>query len=171
MRSILLAFLLLSNSHANLSDINSFEADFEQVVKDDKDKVIGYKGTVIATKPQNALWNYTIPVDKMVYINSVNVTIIEPEIEQVMIKKIESDFNLFEMISHAKKSGPNSYVAQYHDSKFTIIVEKEKLKSIHYKDEFENSVDIYFYNQKQNQPIDAKRFTPAIPVNYDILKD
>jgi len=156
---------------ASLGDIVSFQADFTQSVTDDKKKVLTYNGSVLASKPQNALWRYSKPVNKDVYINSRRVTIIEPEIEQVIIKRIESNFDFFNMIKNAKKVEKNIYMAIYKDSEFTITTKDELIKSISYIDEFENSVEVVFDNQKQNDKINKELFIPNIPLEFDIVRD
>ena len=156
---------------ASLGDIVSFQADFTQSVTDDKKKVLTYSGSVLASKPQNALWRYSKPVNKDVYINSRRVTIIEPEIEQVIIKRIESNFDFFNMIKNAKKIEKNIYMAIYKNSKFRITTKDELIKSISYIDEFENSVEVLFDNQKQNDKINKELFIPNIPLEFDIVRD
>ncbi len=156
---------------ASLGDIVSFQADFTQSVTDDKKKVLTYSGSVLAAKPQNALWRYSKPVNKDVYINSRRVTIIEPEIEQVIIKRIESNFDFFNMIKNAKKIEKNIYLAIYKNSEFRITTKDELIKSISYIDEFENSVEVIFDNQKQNDKINKELFIPNIPLEFDIVRD
>lgn len=156
---------------ASLNNITSFEADFTQSVTDDKKKVLKYNGNVIASKPQNAVWKYTNPVNKEVYINARNVTIIEPDIEQVITKRIESNFDFFNMMKSAKEIKKDTYLAMYNNSKFTIKTEAGLIKSISYLDEFENSVEVLFENQKQNRDIKQKLFIPIIPIDFDVIRD
>ncbi len=167
-------FLLMSINialFASLEEITSFEADFTQSITDEKNKTINYNGHIVASKPQNARWSYFKPVKKEVYINNFDVTIVEPEIEQVIIRKIESNFDFFKMISKAKKIEENKYLAHYKDSKFTIIKKGALIESISYLDEFENRVKIIFKNQKQNQKINEAVFRPFFPLEFDIIRD
>jgi len=156
---------------ASLEDIVSFEADFTQSITDEKNKTINYNGHIVASKPQNARWSYIKPVKKEVYINDFEVTIVEPEIEQVIIRRIESNFDFFKMIHNAKKIEANRYVANYRDVKFTIIMKNKFIESISYLDEFENNVKIVFKNQKQNQKINETVFRPFFPLEFDIIRD
>lgn len=171
MRHIFLAILINIQLFASLDDITSFEADFTQSITDEKNKTLDYIGHIIASKPQNARWSYIKPVKKDVYINSYDVTIVEPELEQVIIKRIESNFDFFKMISNAKKIGDNKYLTHYRDSKFTIVQSGSFIESISYVDEFENRVKIKFKNQKQNQKINTKVFIPSYPLEFDIVRD
>ncbi len=171
MKKLLLIALLSSEIFAFFDTINTFEADFIQTVTDDKNKVLTYNGNIFASKPQNALWRYTTPISKDVYINQSTVTIIEPEIEQAIIKKIDSNFDFFKIIKDAKKVDENIFIAKLGNSSFIIRTENEQIKSISYIDEFENSVLISFDKQKQNSKISKEVFIPKIPVEFDIVRD
>ncbi len=171
MKKLFLIALLSSEIFAFFDTINTFEADFIQTVTDDKNKVLTYNGSIFASKPQNALWRYTAPVNKDVYINQSSVTIVEPEIEQAIIKIIDSNFDFFKIIKDAKEVEKNIFVAKLGNSSFVIRTENEQIKSISYIDEFENSVLISFDKQKQNSKINKEVFIPRIPVDFDIIRD
>ncbi len=132
---------------------------------------MSYKGHIIASKPQNALWSYRYPISKDVYIDRYTVTIVEPEIEQVIIRRIEYNFDFFNMIKNARQVDTNRYEATYKETKFNIILEEKIIKSISYLDEFENRVDIVFKDQKQNESIDKNLFLPEYPLEFDIIRD
>ncbi len=166
--TLLLSFTL---SFASFDTLSSFDADFTQSVTDDKNKSLVYKGHIVATKPQNATWNYTSPIKKDVYINRFKVTIVEPEIEQVIIRRIDSSFDFFNMVRNAKKVQENLYLAKYKESTFTITTKNSLIESISYLDEFENKVKIVFENQKQNEKIDEGLFIPRYPLEFDIIRD
>jgi outer membrane lipoprotein carrier protein len=168
-RKIILSLLSVS-LWADIADIFSFEADFEQKITDEQNKTIAYEGHVLATKPQFALWKYTKPIQKEVYVTSYKVVMIEPDLEQVIIKRIDSKFDIFSLIKQAKKIKDNTYLAHYKETTFTIKLDQNTIDSISYRDEFDNKVIIDFSHQKQNQKIDMKRFIPAIPDGYDIIR-
>ncbi len=171
MKQLFTFILSFTLGFASFDNTNAFEADFTQSVTDDKNKSLIYKGHIIASKPQNALWNYTSPIKKDVYISKYSVTIIEPEIEQVIIRKIESNFDFFNMIRNAKEIEKNRYEANYKESKFIITTKDELIESISYIDEFENSVKIIFKNQKQNEEIDLELFIPNYSLDFDVIRD
>ncbi|NPA59191.1 MAG: outer membrane lipoprotein chaperone LolA [Epsilonproteobacteria bacterium] len=171
MKFFILIFTIYTLSFASFYNINSFEADFTQSVTDDKNVSLVYNGHLIASKPQNALWKYIKPIEKDVYINSFEVTIIEPEIEQVIIRKIESDFDFFNMLQNATQISTNKYEANYRDSHFIIKTKNKTIESISYLDEFDNIVKIIFKNQKQNRSINNNIFLPKYPLNFDVIRD
>ena len=119
MKSILFVLFISTFSFASINNINSFEADFKQIITDEKDKKLTYSGHILASKPQNALWNYTKPVKKKIYIQGHIVTIVEPEIEQVIRRELSSDFNFFKIIKRAKQIDKNKYLAVDKNIKFT----------------------------------------------------
>ena len=122
-------------------------------------------------KPQDATWNYIKPVKKDVYINNFHVTVVEPEIEQVIIRRIESNFDFFMMVKNAVKTAEDTYLATYKDSEFIIKTQNGLINSIEYKDEFENDVRISFSNQKQNIEIDKEVFFAKYPLDFDVIGD
>ncbi len=171
MKYIFLLQLLATLSFANIENINSFEADFKQDVINEKGDLLSYSGHIHAKKPQLVLWNYVTPVKKEIYVSKYEVVIIEPEIEQAIVKVVNSDFDFFSMIKNAKKIGENSYSASFKDSIFKIKLFESKIESISYIDEFENSVKISFTNQEQDKEIDKGLFTPVIPQDFDVIRD
>jgi outer membrane lipoprotein carrier protein len=171
MKYLILLTFFVTLSFASLGEIDSFEADFTQSITDDKGKKLTYTGHIIASKPQSALWNYIKPVKKDIYISEYSVTIIEPEIEQVIIRKISSNFDIFKLIKNAKEIEKNRYLTTYKNTKFSITTKNNLIKSISYIDEFDNNVEIIFKNQKQNKEINKEIFYPNIPVEYDIVRD
>ena len=171
MKLLLATLLSASLSYASIDTIKSFTADFTQSVTDDKNATLEYSGNLAAQKPQNAVWNYTLPIQKNVYIDRFKVTIVEPEIEQVIVRKIETKFDFFKMIKNAKKINDNSYEAHYKEATFIIQIENNLIKTISYKDNFENSVKIIFTNQKQNIEIDNQVFVAKYPLEFDVIRD
>ena len=171
MKYLIITLLFFTQVYASLDSINSFEADFTQSVTDEKNKVLVYSGHVIASKPQKAVWNYTKPIEKNVYINAYSVVIVEPEIEQVIVKRIKSNFDFFNMIKNAKRIKENTYEASYKNTIFTIISKNSLIQSVLYKDEFDNNIKIIFKKQIQNKDIDDKKFIPDIPMEYDVIRD
>ncbi len=171
MKYVILLFALLSQLSASIFDMTTFKADFVQTITDEKNKVLTYKGNVTASKTQNALWVYNYPVEKRVYLNRNKVTIVEPEIEQVIIRYIDSSLNFFKMIQNAKMIEKDKYITSFKDVKFTITSENEKIKSISYLDEFENKVKIIFDNQQQDPELQLGVFSPQYDLNYDVIRD
>jgi outer membrane lipoprotein carrier protein len=96
---------------------------------------------------------------------------VEPDLEQAIIKRIDSNFDFFSLLSTAKKINDNKYIARYNNTTFFIIIDNSKIKSILYKDEFDNNVKIDFTNQIENKKMNKKAFEPIIPEDYDIIRN
>jgi outer membrane lipoprotein carrier protein len=171
MKQKLLLLLFATASFANITNIQSFEADFVQKIVDDKNKTIFYYGHIKAQRPQFALWEYKKPIIKSVYILQNEAVIVEPELEQAIVKKIGSNFDFFQLMKNAKKIAKNSYRAKFNNTNFIIKLDANKITSISYKDEFENNVTIDFSHQVENKKIDKKAFEPHIPDDYDIIRN
>jgi len=171
MKYLFLISLIITQIFASFDSITSFKANFIQSVTDEKNKVLTYSGHLLTSKPQNALWSYTEPVKKDIYVNSHQVTIVEPEIEQVIVRKIELSLDFFSMIKNAKHIDENTYEATYKETKFTINTKENIIESINYVDEFDNKVKILFSNQKQNEKIDLEEFRPKFPLDFDVIRD
>ena len=171
MKHNFLLILLSCSAFANINNISSFEADFKQSIVDDQNKTIIYNGHIQAQKPQYALWKYTNPIQKSVYILLNKVVMVEPDLEQAIIKNIDSNFDFFSLLKSAKKINDNKYMTRFNNTTFFIIMDKLKIKSILYKDAFDNKVKIDFTNQVEDKKIGVKLFTPIIPDDYDIIRN
>ncbi len=171
MKYLFLYFSLTSYIFASFDNLTTFQANFIQTITDEKNKILIYSGSVLASKPQNVLWHYKEPVDKLVYINAYSVSIVEPEIEQVIIKNLDTNFDFFNMIKNAKKIALDIYFVKFKNVEFYIKTKDNLLYSISYIDEFENAVKIIFSNQLYNQEISEKRYIPSFDLDFDVIRD
>ena len=171
MRSILLLFLLFNQLFAFFEDIQTFSASFRQSITDDHNKTIVYSGKILTKRPDMALWIYIAPVEKKIYMQKHTVIVVEPELEQAIVKELGNDLDLFAIFSKAKSLGNGSYLADYMDVSFKIEMEDDTIKSISYKDDFENSVEVIFENQKTNIELKESLFKADIPNDYDVIGD
>ena len=160
------SFVFASNDIRNLE---SFKADFVQVITSSSKNVIEYKGEVFIKKNGKILWKYETPVVKNVYIDN-NVAIVdEPELEQAIFTQLDSEINIIKLLNSSKKKD-NNYIANIDDIDYTIKVSNEKINGITYEDKLENSVDIKFFNVVQNSEISDEIFKFQIPDYYDIIR-
>lgn len=153
-----------------LENLQTFQADFVQTIDDKETKVVKYDGRIVADKKlKKAKWSYLNPIKKYVYVQDKLVTIVEPELEQVTIRKISNDFDLFALLNGAKKIGKNLYEAKYKKLTFKIFSDGQAISKLQYKDNFENIVTVTFKNQKYNEKIDPATFKPEAPATYDLI--
>jgi len=170
--SYLLIFTLLTLSlQATMKDLKSYQASFKQTIIDQDNVKIVYTGTFKALKPRHAVWHYQTPVEKSVYINNQQVVIVEPELEQAIYKYSKNNFTLFNILDDAKRVDKSTYEKRINDRLYKLKVDKNKILSLEYLDNFENKVFITFSKQKPNITLLSKVFHPIISEDYDIIKE
>lgn len=169
-RFLPVVLVLAASLCAAPKDLSSYHAKFEQSITDEHGKIIRYSGELWASKPQNALWVYQKPIAKSVYITGRQVTVIEPQIEQVTLRSLDGDIDFLQIIQGARKIDENRYVATVKGQRYDITFKNDVLFSIAYTDGFDNKVLIRFIDPVQNRPIDPSRFKTLIPSDYDVIK-
>lgn len=169
MKKTIALSLLCANLFGFADNLNTFSAHFVQTVVDDKNTTIEYSGDIKAKRPNMAMWNYVKPIKKEIYINNEDLVIIEPEIEQVILKKVGNTIAFFEMLKNARKVDNEHYVAKYENLNLHINVKGDKIISITYLDELENRVTIIFSDQVENKEIDDSAFKADIPLDFDLI--
>ena len=171
MRFLPLSLLFTLTLFASPQDINSFSSPFEQRIVDEHGKVITYRGELWAAKPQNALWSYQKPIQKSVYINAKRLVILEPQLEQATIRSLGDEIDFLEIIKKAKKIDSDHHKATVNGQTYTIIFKNDLLSAIQYNDTYDNHVTIQFLKPTHNTAIPSSRFVPAIPAEYDVIKN
>jgi len=151
--------------------LRTFSADFTQQITDDTNKTITYRGHVDAARPDKALWVYSEPVEKSVFITGRKVTIIEPELEQAIVKTFQSEIDLFKILAKAEKLDDETYLATHGSQQFLVKIRDNVPMAISYRDAFENTIRIRFAAQRINHDLPASLFVPDIPADYDLLKE
>ena len=152
-------------------NIQSFEADFSQKITDEENKVLTYTGSMRSKRPDMVLWSYREPINKKIYVTQWRAVIVEPELEQAMIKRLEGEIDFFGIIASAEAVDETHYKASYKGITFVLTQENGIILSLAYTDQLENKVIITFTNQKQNRPIEDNVFTPKVPVDYDVIRE
>lgn len=171
MRLFVLALLSALTLFAIGENTDTMEASFVQTITDDKNSTITYKGDMLAKRPNMTMWHYRKPIEKSVYITAQSVTIVEPELEQAIVKKIGNSIDILAILASAHKESKNHYTAYYNNKEYHITLQSNTIKAISYTDTFDNIVKITFSKQQINQKIDDSRFTINIPADFDIIKD
>jgi len=143
---------------------------FTQTITNSSNSKIIYNGNLYIDNNSNILWRYTKPIRKDVYINDLNVMIVEPELEQVITSKISEELNLFNILNSSKKIDNQTYQNKVNNIKYTIIVKNKILTTIKYTDEIDNKVNISFTNTSNDIQLDESLFTFDIPKYYDIIR-
>jgi len=168
LRIFIIFCLILSNIYA-LGAIKTFNADFIQSVKNPSGNKVEYTGNIVIDTDSKIAWFYKTPVEKNIYILNKAVTIIEPQIEQVIFTKHNVQIDLFSIIEKASAKKEN-FTHKIDSQTYNIKVAKSgDITGIEYFDEFENNVTITFNKTSYNQKIKPEIFEFTIPSSYDIL--
>ncbi|MBD3840453.1 MAG: outer-membrane lipoprotein carrier protein LolA [Campylobacterales bacterium] len=169
MKYIFVTLVLFGLLQANLKNVQTFEANFTQTVTNPSGSKIQYEGKVFFKNPALILWHYDDP-KKDVLIQSSSVTIIEPDLEQVIVTKLQKQINLITLLNEAKQIGKTQYISTIYDTQYLLTIKNEQLESIFYKDQLENQVSIFFSHQKINEEILNSIFDLKIPDEFDIIR-
>lgn len=166
---VLLLGLSTLSLFAYFDTISSYKANFVQTVVDSENVTIVYKGSFTAKRPFHAVWSYTIPTQKSVYINDKEIVVVEPELEQAIERESKDSFTLFNILEDATKVDAATYEKTIGKIKYTLTIKGDTLHALHYQDDLENNVTIMFKDTQANIPLKSSTFHPVIPEDYDII--
>lgn len=171
MRLFFAALLTVTSLFALSETTDTMQADFVQTITDDKNTTITYRGDMLAKRPNMAMWHYSEPFEKTVYIAANSVTIVEPELEQAIVKKLDSSIDILAVLASAQQVAKERYTAYYNTKEYDIAMHGDKIRTIRYTDAFDNKVTIVFDRQLINRAIDDSRFKAVIPEGFDIISE
>lgn len=168
----IIVFFIAINANADIKKLESFEADFTQSIKSINNKLIEYKGKVFIKNTGKILWKYQSPIEKNVYILNDFAIVDEPELEQAIYTKLQSEINIIKLLQTAKKINENNFIAKIDDIDYLIKTSKNtnEIEMIKYKDKLDNNVEIKFVNQVTNKNISDDIFNFTAPEHYDIIR-
>ena len=170
-RVLLLSVAIFTSLFGFADTLESISADFTQTITDDTNKTITYEGHLYAVRPDKARWDYFKPVEKSVYVIGHKVTIVEPELEQAIVKTFRDEIDLFKILAHAEKVAPDTYLATHGSQKFLIKIKDNVPMALSYQDAFENRIRIRFSRQQIDTVLSPALFQPRIPEDYDLLTE
>ena len=170
MRIIMITALSAILLQASLPVPNFISADFTQVVQNkDTKKQLYYSGKLYMKMPEDAKWEYFIPLKKTICLLDHKAWVIEPELEQATLFRLKKSIPLMAILESAKKVDDGTYRAEYGGVDYKIEVASEKrIKSVSYLDEMGNRVILRFQNVK-TEPFDSSKLRCEIPEDFDII--
>jgi len=151
--------------------LQNFNASFKQIITDEYNKTISYSGLITAQTPSNVVYHYTSPMKKSLFLLDKNIIIVEDELEQIIVRRLKSEINLFELLKNARKNDNGTFISKYKGFTFYIKKKNNLPKSIEYSDELDNTIHIEFFNIKTNIKLAQDTFKPNIPPFYDVIKE
>ncbi|EJF06495.1 outer membrane lipoprotein-sorting protein [Thiovulum sp. ES] len=151
----------------DLANLKTLKAEFQQIVESDG-KRIAYSGELYIKQPHFILWKYIKPVEKYLYLNGKKLFLLEPELEQVIIKRVDKSLKMLQILENAEKVDEKRYIAKIDERDYLIILDQVgKIKRIIYKDELDNSVSLSLFEVEENGYIPTTKFLPEIPEDFD----
>jgi outer membrane lipoprotein carrier protein len=150
-------------------DLKTINGNFTQTLTSPDEDIITYEGSIFLNLNGKALWRYSSPTPKEVYVNGKSVVVVEPLLEQAIVAKIDSTFDINSLLKEQIENGKK--VVVYDGISYEVTFNDFKPKTISYVDQMENRVKILFENVELNGDFDASVFTPNIPKEFDIIKN
>ncbi|WP_300362642.1 LolA-like outer membrane lipoprotein chaperone [Hydrogenimonas sp.] len=170
MHKIITALSLATALFASLPVPQQLQADFNQtVLNTENNQTLHYSGHVAMKLPNRAKWSYTVPVAKTICLTKERAWVIEPELEQATLYRLDRTIPILAILEKAEKIGDNLYKAEYNGIDYTIRVDgKKRLESVEYTDELGNRVTLRF-GAIDTSPLEDSRLKCDIPEDYDII--
>ncbi|GAA7817504.1 LolA-like outer membrane lipoprotein chaperone [Helicobacter pylori] len=159
----------LSKEEEVLQHLQSFSANFKQVLKNEKPLV--YYGVLKAKAPNWALWVYEKPLKKEIYMNDKEVVIYEPNLFQATITPLKDKTDFFTILKHLKKQDDGSFKTTINKTTYRLVFKDGKPFSLEFKDEINNLVTITFSQTEINPTIANEIFVfKPKDENIDIVR-
>ena len=167
MKALSILIFTISIFYGQILNFKTYQANFVQTVTNSSGNEIKYKGKIYLDNKSNILWRYIKPIKKDVYINNTKVMIVEPELEQVIISKMDKELNLIDILNKSHKISKNIYENKINNIVYKINIINNILKEIDYTDDIDNKIKITF--NKIDKNFDIKIFDYNIPDEFDII--
>jgi len=175
-----------------LVELNSFNADFVQIVKDSTNKLIDESvGRVMFKKPNYFRWMYKAPSENEIISDGEFLYLYDPDLKQVIVSKLDKQIsmspamllvsdNIHEFFNTKlilNSSNIKKYEATPKDLErafFKQVIFKfnlDRLKEMKVIDNFDNETIIQFFKVIQNQDINEGKFLFNYPDDIDVIKN
>ncbi|MDE5591598.1 MAG: LolA-like outer membrane lipoprotein chaperone, partial [Helicobacter sp.] len=117
--------------------IKTFEARFIQTLTSQNGENIIYEGEVYFKIPNFALWKYTKPIPKEIYLHDNTSIVYEPKLQQAIISKLQENIDIFSLMRQAKKINENIYEAEVAGQVYNIKIKDGIPQEINFLDTLE----------------------------------
>ena len=195
---LILLFLSVSACAENnklekiLGKLNSFNADFVQIVKDSTNQLIDESvGKVMFQKPNYFRWEYKAPSKNEIISDGEFLYLYDPDLKQVIVSKLDRQIGLspamllvsnnihefFNTKLISNSTNTTQYEATPKDLDKTFFkrvifnFNYDQLKEMKVVDNFDNETTIQFFKIIQNQYINEGKFLFNYPDNIDVIKN
>jgi len=124
MKVLIIIFTLVVNLFSTIIDIQTYQANFTQLVTNPSNTTVSYEGKIYIKQPSKMLWQYKTPIIKYVYMDKLKIIIDEPELEQAIFTHLTDEINLIDFLNN-----PDLV-----DDKYKLTFEDDLLIQIQYSD-------------------------------------
>lgn len=146
----------------------TLSASFTQTVTDKT--VHTYQGTLVIQKPFKAVWRYTKPIAREIYIDKGSVTTYEPRLSQATVSSVDKSINVVGILKMASKVKDGLYRASYDKKDIFITTEDGVIDTIKYTDPLGGNVTIKLSNVVLNSPLKQETLSFIPPKGTTFLQ-
>jgi len=175
-----------------LSNLNSFEANFAQEVKDFSNQIIDESsGKVIFLKPNFFRWTYQVPSENEIISDGEFLYLYDPDLKQVIESRLDGQLNMSPAMllvseniheffnTRLLKNSQNimEFMAQPKNDESAFfkqvifIFNNNQLNIMKVLDNFDNLTTIKFHKIIQNKDINEAKFLFNYPDDIDVIKN
>ena len=175
-----------------LSNLNSFEANFVQEVKDFSNQIIDESsGKVIFLKPNFFRWTYQVPSENEIISDGEFLYLYDPDLKQVIESRLDGQLNMSPAMllvseniheffnTRLLNNSQNimEFVAQPKNDESAFfkqvifIFNNNQLNIMKVLDNFDNLTTIKFHKIIQNKDISEAKFLFNYPDDIDVIKN
>ena len=175
-----------------LVKLNSFNADFVQIVKDSSNQIIDESsGRVMFKKPNYFRWEYEAPSKNEIISDGEFLYLYDQDLKQVIVSKLDKQismspamllvsdnihefFNTKLILNSSNKTLYEATPKDLERAFFKRVVfhfNRDQLKEMKVLDNFDNETTIQFIKVNQNQNINEGKFLFNYPDDIDVIKN
>ena len=173
-----------------LTDIKTMQATFVQTLRTNEGEVLQESlGMFYLQRPGRFRWNYSLPYPQEIVSDGKHVWIYDVELQQVTMQEQSASLSNTPMaLMRGKLDLGDAYVVNELDnragvyrlrlssksgdadfSEVIVGVDKNGLRFLQLRDQFEQTTDIVFNNLKSNMHLDNKLFNFVPPEGVDVI--
>ena len=147
------------------------QARFLQKITNPQNKVIQYSGTVLMDRGNRFKWRYMQPSRKEVCSDGQRVVVVDHDLEQVSLYRMDKGVNLGEILKRAKHYKGRLYTAKFQGRTYTLeLDEKGRIDQIAYRDDMDNVVNIRLMKIRAlSKAPSTEQMRCPYPKSYDVI--
>jgi len=185
--------LAANNLAEKISQLRTYQAEFEQRVNNEAGKEIDFSsGVFLIEKPNHFRWQINQPYEQLIVADGDHIFTHDPDLEQVTIQnqsqlvadspllfltsnaqELQSSFDITQIELAEKKDGFLFYLKPKGDGgvfeSVHILFEKNTMKELLMQDTLGQQTSVQFSNIQINQKLEPSLFSFVIPEGIDVV--